>query len=129
MRATARKLSSPATLAIAERLSLSITNEDFTYAWACRSLGMALVTSSSRCADDATRRSERAHAAKVVPLEQRPEPLAARVDEGTRRESIRMELLVERALAARSRSFPQPPMCDISTRGRSTGVPCVRSSE
>ena len=64
---------------------------------------MALVTPSSRLATDATRwRSERAHVAAVVPLEQRPDAPAAPVGEGTRRERVRMELLVERARAARS---------------------------
>jgi len=50
---------------------------------------------------EATRRAERVHAARVVHLEQRPEPLAARVGEGTRREYVRMELLVARARDAR----------------------------
>jgi hypothetical protein len=62
---------------------------------------MASVYPSSRAVDDATRRAARVHAAKVVPLKQRPEPLTARVDEGSRRERVRMELLVERARAAR----------------------------
>ena len=42
------------------------------------------------------------HAAEVVPLEQRPEALAARVGEGTRREPVRMELLLDARRAARS---------------------------
>jgi hypothetical protein len=63
---------------------------------------MALVTPSSRFATAATRwRSERSHVAAVVPLEQRPDAPAAPVDEGSRRERVRMELLVERARAAR----------------------------
>ncbi len=62
---------------------------------------MASVSPSSRSLADATRRAERVHAAEVVPLEQRPEPLVARVDEGTRHEYVRMELLVARARAAR----------------------------
>jgi hypothetical protein len=62
---------------------------------------MASVSPSSRPFADATRRSERVHAARVVPLEQRPEPLAVRVGEGTRREYVRMELLVARARDAR----------------------------
>jgi hypothetical protein len=64
---------------------------------------MASVYPSSRSLDDSTRRATGVHAAKVVPLKQRPEPLAARVDEGTRREHVRMELLVARARAARER--------------------------
>jgi len=58
---------------------------------------MASVSPSSRSLADATRRAERVHAARVVPLKQRPEPLVARVGEGTRREYVRMELLVARA--------------------------------
>jgi hypothetical protein len=63
---------------------------------------MALVTPSSRFIADATRRAERVHVATVVPLEQRPDAPAVRVSEGTRRERVRMELLVARARAARS---------------------------
>ena len=62
---------------------------------------MALVTPSSRFPADATRRPERAHVATTVPLEQRPDSLAAHVGEGTRREYVRMELLVARARASR----------------------------
>jgi hypothetical protein len=64
---------------------------------------MALVTPSSRFATAATRwRAERTHVAVVVPLKQCPDAPAAQVDEGSRRERVRMELLVERARAARS---------------------------
>jgi hypothetical protein len=67
---------------------------------------MALVTPSSRFATAATRwQSQRVQVAVVVPLEQRPDAPAAHGDEGSRRERVRMELLVERARAAR-----QPPM-------------------
>ena len=92
---------------------------------------MALVTPSSRSLADATRwRSQRSHVALAVPLKQRPDAPAAPVDEGSRRERVRMELLVARPRRpARRRGAAQPPMCDISTLGRSTGVPCVRSSE
>jgi hypothetical protein len=63
---------------------------------------MALVIPLSRFATDATRwRSERTHVAVVVPLKQRPDAPAAPVGEGSRRERVRMELLVERARAAR----------------------------
>jgi hypothetical protein len=62
---------------------------------------MASVSPSPRSLPDATRRAERVHPAGVVPLERRQEPLTARVSEGTRREYIRMELLVARARAAR----------------------------
>jgi hypothetical protein len=65
---------------------------------------MALVTPSSRFATVATRlRSQRTHVAVVVPLKQRPDAPAAPVSEGSRRERVRMDLLVERARAARSR--------------------------
>ena len=62
---------------------------------------MASVSPSSRSLAGATRRAERVHAARVVHLKQRSEPLAARVGEGTRREYVRMELLVARARDAR----------------------------
>ena len=62
---------------------------------------MALVHPSPRSAAAATRRSERAHLAEVTQLEHRPVAPAAHVGEGTRRERVRMELLVERARAAR----------------------------
>jgi hypothetical protein len=71
-------------------------------------LGMALLTPSSRSAADSTG--------------------CAHVGERSRRERVHMELLVERARAA-WRDQDQPPMCDISTLGRSTAVPCVRNSE
>jgi hypothetical protein len=67
---------------------------------------MALVIPSSRLATDATRwGSECAHVAVVVALEERSDAPVAPVDEGSRRERVRMELLVERARAARR---PQP---------------------
>jgi hypothetical protein len=62
---------------------------------------MALVHPSPRSAAAATRRPERAHVAKVTQLEHRPVAPAAHSGEGTRRERVRMELLVERARAAR----------------------------
>jgi len=62
---------------------------------------MALVHPSPRSAAAATRRSERAHLAEVTQLEHVPVAPAAHVGEGTRRERVRMELLVERARAAR----------------------------
>jgi hypothetical protein len=59
---------------------------------------MALVTPSSRLTTAATRwRSQRMHVAVVVPLKQRPDAPAAPVGEGSRRERVRMELLVDRA--------------------------------
>jgi hypothetical protein len=61
---------------------------------------MALVTPSPRSPADATR-PERAHVATTVPREQRPGSLAAHVGEGTRREYVRMQLLVARARDAR----------------------------
>jgi hypothetical protein len=64
---------------------------------------MALVNPSPRSVADATRRSERARVAVVVPLKQRPDAPAAPVGEGTRRERVRMELLVARASAGRRR--------------------------
>jgi hypothetical protein len=64
-------------------------------------LGMALATRSLRTDAGATRRTERVHVAAVVPLKTRSDAPAARGGEGTRRERIRMELLVARARAAR----------------------------
>jgi hypothetical protein len=61
---------------------------------------MALVHPSPRSAAAATRRPERARIAVVTPLEQRPVAPVAHVGEGTRRERVRMELLVERARTA-----------------------------
>jgi hypothetical protein len=58
---------------------------------------MALVTPSPRPPAAATRQSERAYAAIAAPLTERPDPLAACVGEGARREYIRMELLLARA--------------------------------
>ena len=63
---------------------------------------MALVTPSPRSIADATRRRERAHVA--APLEHRVDAPATNVGEGTRREGVRMDLLVERARDARSSS-------------------------
>ena len=59
------------------------------------------MTLSFRSLADATRRAGRAHVATAVPVKRTPDPLAAPVGEGTRRERIRMQLLVERARAAR----------------------------
>jgi hypothetical protein len=64
---------------------------------------MALVKPSPRSSADATRRGDTVRLAEVVPLEQRPGTPAARVGEGTHRERVRMELLVDRARAARQR--------------------------
>ncbi len=64
---------------------------------------MALATPSLRSAPAATRWEELVHVAKVVPLEQRADAPAATGREGTRREHVRMELLVARAREARSR--------------------------
>ncbi len=64
---------------------------------------MALVNPSPRSIAAATRRSEWARVAVVVPLKQRPDAPAAPVGEGTRRERVRMELLVARASADRRR--------------------------
>jgi hypothetical protein len=64
---------------------------------------MALVNPSPRSPAAATRRTERARVAVVVPLKQRPDAPAAPVGEGTRRERVRMELLVARASADRRR--------------------------
>ena len=61
---------------------------------------MALVTPSPRSIADATRRRERVHVA--APLKHRVDELATNVGEGTRREYVRMDLLVERARDARS---------------------------
>jgi hypothetical protein len=58
---------------------------------------MALVTPSPRSSSAAARQSERANAATAAPLTERPDPLAACVGEGARREYIRMELLLARA--------------------------------
>lgn len=62
---------------------------------------MALVNPSPRSSSAATRRADRVQLAEVVPLKQRPGTPAAQVGEGTRRERVRMELLVGRARAAR----------------------------
>ena len=64
---------------------------------------MALVNPSPRSIAAATRRSEWALVAVVVPLKQRPDAPAAPVGEGTRRERVRMELLIARASADRRR--------------------------
>jgi hypothetical protein len=63
---------------------------------------MALAIPSPRSTADATRRPEALHVATVVPLRQRPDSPAVHGGEGTRRERVRMELLVARARAARS---------------------------
>ena len=64
---------------------------------------MALASPSLRSAPDATRRVEHRHVAKVVPLKQRADAPAVTGREGTRREHVRMELLVARAFEARQR--------------------------
>jgi hypothetical protein len=64
---------------------------------------MALVNPSPHSFAAATRRTEWARVAVVVPLKQRPDAPAAPVCEGTRRERVRMELLVARASADRRR--------------------------
>jgi hypothetical protein len=56
---------------------------------------MALVTPSTRSIADATRRAERVRVA--MPLKQRTDAPATHAGEGTRRERVRMELLVGRA--------------------------------
>jgi hypothetical protein len=63
---------------------------------------MALVTPSPRSIADATRRAERVRVAP--PLEHRVDAPATPVGEGTRREHVRMDLLVERARDARAAS-------------------------
>ena len=79
-----------------------ITNDDFTYASSWRTVVvMALVTPSFRSLADATRRAGRAHVATAAPVKHRPDAPAAPVGEGTRREHVRMQLLVARARAAR----------------------------
>ena len=91
---------------------------------------MALVTLSFRSLADATRRAGRAHVATAVPVKRTPDPLAAPVGEGTRREPTACSCSSSAPAPRATRpSLPQPPMCDISTRGRSAAVPCVRSSE
>ena len=64
---------------------------------------MALASPSLRSDPAATRWEELVHVAKVVPLEHRADAPAATGREGTRRERVRMDLLVARALEARSR--------------------------
>jgi hypothetical protein len=64
---------------------------------------MALVKPSPRPSAEATWRGGTVRLAEVVPLKQRPGTPAAHVGEGTRRERVRMELLVDRARAARQR--------------------------
>jgi hypothetical protein len=61
---------------------------------------MAPVTPSPRSKADATRRAERVRVAP--PLEHRADAPATLAGEGTRREHARMDLLVERARAARA---------------------------
>jgi hypothetical protein len=65
---------------------------------------MATLPLSSRANSGANPHAVRGQPAGVVPLRQRPGPLAPRVDEGTRRESIRMELLLARADSPRGSS-------------------------
>ena len=64
---------------------------------------MALASPSLRSAADATRLAEHMHGAKVVPLKHRADAPAVTGREGTRREHVRMELLIARALEERSR--------------------------
>jgi hypothetical protein len=64
---------------------------------------MALASPSLRSAAAATRREEHRHVARVVPLKHRADAPALAGREGTRREHVRMELLVARALEARCR--------------------------
>jgi hypothetical protein len=64
---------------------------------------MALVNPSPRSDAAATRHREWARVPVVVPLKQRPDAPAAPVGEGTRRERVRMELLLARASAERRR--------------------------
>lgn len=61
---------------------------------------MAPVTPSPRSLADATRRAGRVRVA--TPLEHRVDAPATFVGEGARREHVRMDLLVERARAARA---------------------------
>jgi hypothetical protein len=63
---------------------------------------MALVTPSPRSLPGSPRPVERGRPARALaPLEQRSDAPAAPVGEGTRRERVRMDLLVARARAAR----------------------------
>jgi hypothetical protein len=62
---------------------------------------MALVTPSTRSAAAATRRAERVRVAP--PLEHPMDASATSAREGTRRERVRMELLVGRARDERAR--------------------------
>lgn len=52
---------------------------------------------------DGTRWGERVRVATVVPLERRPDSVAAHVGEATLRARVRMDLLVARARAERRR--------------------------
>ncbi len=62
---------------------------------------MALVNPSPHSHADATRRRGRVHAARVVPLKKPVDAPAVHGGEGTRRERVRMELLIARALDVR----------------------------
>jgi hypothetical protein len=64
---------------------------------------MALAHPSPRSSADATRPPERARLAVVVALEQGPGARAAHAGDRERRERVRMELLVARAVADRRR--------------------------
>ena len=63
---------------------------------------MALASPSLRSAADATLPAEHRHGATVVPLEHRADKPAVTGREGTRRELVRMQLLVARARDERS---------------------------
>jgi len=59
---------------------------------------MALVIPSPRSPALAIRQGQRAHAATAVPLTERSGPVVGRVAEEARRESVRMDLLLARAV-------------------------------
>jgi hypothetical protein len=63
---------------------------------------MALASPSLRSVADATRQVEHTQGATVLPLKHRANAPAVPGREGTRRELVRMELLVERARDERS---------------------------
>jgi hypothetical protein len=63
---------------------------------------MALASPSLRSHADATRQVEHRHGAAVLPLKHPADAPAVPGREGTRRELVRMELLVERARDERS---------------------------
>jgi hypothetical protein len=62
---------------------------------------MALATPSLRSATAATRSAEHTHVAETVPLKHRADAPAVDGREGTRRERVRMELLIARAATRR----------------------------